>query len=73
MPLLKGSSDAVVSENIRELREAGYPQKQAVAIALREAGRSRNTVTRGTKPPKKNHSRSAKDRAILTSIKTLLE
>lgn len=40
MPLLKGSSRAVISENIRELMESGRPQKQAVAIALRSARES---------------------------------
>lgn len=42
MPLLKGSSDAVVSANIRELRRSGREEKQAVAIALRHAGRSKD-------------------------------
>lgn len=37
MPLLKGSSNAVVSENIRELRSSGRPEAQAVAIALHTA------------------------------------
>jgi hypothetical protein len=36
-PLRRGSSRAVISSNIRELRRAGYPQKQAVAIALRKS------------------------------------
>lgn len=40
MPLEKGSSDAVVSKNIKTEIEHGKPQKQAVAIALTEAGRS---------------------------------
>ena len=34
MPLKKGTSKKVVSSNIRELRHAGFPQKQAVAIAM---------------------------------------
>lgn len=43
MPLKKGKSDKVVSSNIRELIKKGYPSKQAVAIALTEAGKSRKT------------------------------
>lgn len=39
MPLKKGSSKEVVSSNIRELMHSGRPQKQAVAIAMRQAGR----------------------------------
>ena len=41
MPLKKGKSEKVISENIRELRKSGRPQKQAVAIAYDKAGRSR--------------------------------
>jgi hypothetical protein len=41
MPLKRGSSNATVSRNIRTLRHEGYPQRQAVAIALKKAGRSR--------------------------------
>lgn len=39
-PLRRGSSRAVVSANIAKLRHEGYPQKQAVAIALKTAGLS---------------------------------
>jgi len=37
MPLKSGSSQKVVSENIRELMRSGRPQKQAVAIAMDKA------------------------------------
>ncbi len=37
MPLEKGKSKKVVSDNIRELMKSGRPQKQAVAIALSNA------------------------------------
>jgi hypothetical protein len=46
MPLKKGSSKKVVSTNIREMRSTGRPQKQAVAIALKTAGKSKRPVRR---------------------------
>ena len=39
MPLKKGKSKEVVSENISELNDAGYPDDQAVAIAMSKAGK----------------------------------
>ncbi len=39
MPLKAGKSNKVVSSNIREMVKAGHPQKQAVAAAMRKAGR----------------------------------
>lgn len=41
MPLKSGKSDKVVSANIKTEMAAGKPQKQAVAIALSKAGKSR--------------------------------
>ena len=41
MPLKKGSSRKAVSQNIRTEIKAGKPQKQAVAIALDVARRSK--------------------------------
>jgi hypothetical protein len=42
MPLKKGSSNKAVSSNISELVQTGRPQKQAVAIAMSVAGRSKH-------------------------------
>jgi len=41
MPLEKGKSDKVVSRNISELVKSGKPQKQSVAISMKQAGRSK--------------------------------
>ena len=41
MPLEKGSSNEIVGHNIAELRAAGHPEDQSIAIAMKEAGRSK--------------------------------
>jgi hypothetical protein len=41
MPLKSGSSSKVISSNIKREISHGKPQKQAVAIALSSAGKSR--------------------------------
>ena len=41
MPLKKGKSQKVISSNIREMIHAGHPQKQAIAAAMSQAGKSR--------------------------------
>lgn len=54
MPLRKGKSSKTVSINVEELMGAGYPQKQAVAIALDKAGRGRKA-----KPKRKRKAKKA--------------
>jgi hypothetical protein len=41
MPLARGKSQETISRNISELRHFGCPQEQAIAIAMRKAGKSR--------------------------------
>lgn len=50
MPLKKGYSKATVSGNIREMMDAGYPQKQAVAASLETARKAKKAA--GKKPGK---------------------
>jgi hypothetical protein len=42
MPLREGRSKKVISQNIKEMIESGRPRDQAVAAAMRKAGRKKN-------------------------------
>lgn len=47
MPLVKGKGKKAVSHNIKAEMKAGKPQKQAIAIAMRVAGKSKSRRSRG--------------------------
>ncbi len=43
MPLKKGKSKKIISENIGELQRSGRPRDQSIAIAYSEARRSKKS------------------------------
>lgn len=59
MPLRRGYSRKTISANIRELMRSGYPQKQAIAIALKSARKyKKKAMTKKTKKSKSSkHTR----------------
>lgn len=52
MPLLGGSSQSVISENIREMRNSGHPENVAVAASLRNADKFKKKGKKKADPPK---------------------
>lgn len=60
MPLKKGSSKAVISSNIKTEMAAGKPQKQAVAIAMNAAGKSKAPAKKVGVPAKKVGAKKGK-------------
>jgi hypothetical protein len=49
MPLKKGGSKKVISENIKEMIEAGHPQRQAIAASMNSARLSGSPMAKGSK------------------------
>lgn len=41
MPLKKGSSQKVISENVREMIKSGHPKEQAIAASLHNADKKK--------------------------------
>jgi hypothetical protein len=49
MPLKSGAGKTIIGGNISRLRGEGYPQKQAIAIAMSKAGKGRKKVQKNGK------------------------
>lgn len=56
MPLKKGRSKKTISTNIKEMMDAGHPQKQAVAASLNQARQSGAKIPKKTKSRRKAHA-----------------
>jgi len=60
MPLKSGKSQAVVSSNIKTEIEAGRPRKQAIAIALSKAGKSKRKTRKNRAMKRKSAKKGRK-------------
>lgn len=60
MPLHKGKSKKTISQNIKEMRASGHPQKQAVAAALAHARKSGAKIPLKHKKRKLHYRRSSR-------------
>jgi hypothetical protein len=61
MPLHRGKSQKVISENIREMVAAGHPQKQAVAASLNQARKSGSSIPKPAKDSKMEKHKEHED------------
>lgn len=57
MPLRKGKTRKIVGANISELVASGYSYKQAIAIALKQAGLSKYNKNKKKKLKKDKHGK----------------
>ena len=73
MPLKQGSSNKVISENIRTEMHHGKPQKQAIAIAYSEAGRSKAKKSFSDIKRLFKHYISTKSKETLEELKRTLK
>jgi len=65
MPLIKGTSQKTISNNISEMEHAGHPRKQAIAAALDTARKSGAKIP---KPNEKKAKRALRRRARLNNV-----